>query len=67
MSKKQSELLAAKFSVGAGMMDLMATALKGVTGESALAFQTIKVAGGLLTGMAAVVTLTVSTISAGIT
>mgnify|MGYP000645622421 CR=1 FL=1 len=55
--KKQAELLAAKFAMGGGMLDLLATALKGVVGDNARSFQAFKLAGGALSGLAAVVTV----------
>ncbi len=52
--KLQAELLAAQLSFGAGVIDLGATTIKGLSavGEKALSFQALKVGGGVLSAWA---------------
>jgi hypothetical protein len=49
----QAELLAARISFGAGVIDLGATAVKGLRSDAALSFQALKVSGGVLSAGAA--------------
>ena len=53
--KLKNELLAAELSLGAGLIDLGATAIKGlsIAKDTAISFQILKLSGGILSGGAA--------------
>jgi hypothetical protein len=55
--KVQAELTIAQFTLTAGAVDLLATAMKGGAGEGSLAFQALKVSGGLFSATAAGLTV----------
>jgi hypothetical protein len=54
--KIQGELFAAELSLGAGVIDLGATVIKGLakTGDKALSFQALKIGGGVLSASAGI-------------